>query len=565
MGFPLLDGYKINKEFASGGMAKIYDAVQISLNRPVAIKFLSKQLLTHREAKELFERESLIIAQLNHPNIVQVIDKGISKESQPYFVMEKLKGIDLSQLLGGGELPYSKKMDIAIQLCKGLAYAHKNGVIHRDIKPSNIIIDQHGDVKILDFGIALDSEQQSPDSTQSAVMGTQGYVAPEQIDDYSNATFVSDIFSVGVLLYDLFGKPAKDGKRRADARLDNQLPSDLVKLIKKCAHEDPQQRYQSLSSVRDELLRISQGTHLGNTVKQAKKDNEDLTKNFNLLDILSDQKYKKVYLFQKKSNKQLLVIKRTVGDSSGVKEAKYLSSLKHPNIVNIYAAVKSKQNSTVISEYLPGGSLSNQLIQDIGEQEFLVQACQICSALYFAHQNKILHGNLSPNNILLDEKQNLKLTDFGQKASANDNPEEIKAYHPPGQQGLCEQYDIYCMGAIFHHMLYGVPPGTSTPNSHRKVSFRLEKLIDSMLALDPQHRPSTAQQVLVELQRIANNPANKKLKSQMGEDNDDAFFRKRKRTRRKAQEKNSNSLWLSILLVLSLMLNVALIVRELVK
>lgn len=151
MTLPVLAGYKISNALASGGMAKIYDAVQVSLNRPVAIKFLSKQLLSHSEAKALFERESLIIAQLHHPNIVQIFDKGISEDSQPFFVMEKIVGIDLALMLKDGELPINKKYDIAIQICKGLAYAHKNGVIHRDIKPSNIIIDQHGDAKILDF------------------------------------------------------------------------------------------------------------------------------------------------------------------------------------------------------------------------------------------------------------------------------------------------------------------------------------------------------------------------------------------------------------------------------
>jgi len=560
MGFPVLDGYKINNEFASGGMAKIYDAIQVSLNRPVAIKFLSKQLLSHDEAKSLFERESLIIAQLNHPNIVQVIDKGISEESQPYFVMEKLKGIDLSIMLSDGELPFNKKMDIAIQLCKGLSYAHKNGVIHRDIKPSNIIIDQHANVKILDFGIAIeDSGSKGPGKT--AVMGTEGYVAPEQEEDYGKATVASDIYSVGILFFDLFGKPSQSNERKDFGRLGKDVSEDLKKLIQKCCDEDPASRYQSLTDVRDELLRISQGSHLGKTnVKELEQENKDLTQNFNLLDVLSKNRSKRVYLFQKKSNRQLLVIKRMMGDFTGLKEAKYLSSLKHPNIVNVLAAVKSGNNATLITEYLSGGSLKTQLIQDMSEQSFLVQACQICSAIYFAHQNKVLHSNLSPNNILFDGKQNLKICDFGQ-VSSNDDPESMKSYKPPGQQAYSEQYDIYSMGAVFHHMLYGVPPGFPRPSPPKKVSFRLEKLIDSMLSLDPINRPSSAQQVLVELQRIANLASNKKLKSKMGEGKEEEAVVLKNKRRPRTKETSYKVLWLSVALLISLMFNAAFIVR----
>lgn len=564
MGFPALDGYKINNEFASGGMAKIYDAIQVSLNRPVAIKFLSKKLLTHDEAKSLFERESLIIAQLNHPNIVQVIDKGISEESQPYFVMEKLKGIDLSEMLSEGVLPFSKKLDIAIQLCKGLSYAHKNGVIHRDIKPSNIIIDQHANVKILDFGIALD-DSESKNSSKTAVMGTEGYVAPEQEEDYGKATIVSDIYSVGILFYDLFGSPSSSGKRKDPGRLGKDVTETLKKLIEKCCHDNPSKRYQSLTEVRDELLGISQGSHLGKTnVKEVEQENKDLAQNFNLLDVLSKTRTKRVFLFQKKSNRQLLVIKRMVGEFAGLKEAKYLSSLKHPNIVNVFAAVKTNNNATLITEYLSGGSLKTQLIQDMSEQSFLVQACQICSAIYFAHQNKVLHSNLSPNNILFDGKQNLKVCDFGQ-VSSNDDPDSMKPYLPPGQQAYSEQYDIYTMGAVFHHMLYGVPPGHPLPTPTKKVSFRLEKLIDSMLSLDPINRPSTAQQVLVELQRIANFASNKKLRSKMGEGKEEEAVALSGKRRARPKQTSYKVLWLSVALLISLMFNAAFIVKEFLR
>jgi len=562
MSLPILQGYKINQQIAAGGMAKIYDALQISLNRPVAIKFLSRTLLDHHEAISLFERESLIIAQLNHPNIVQVIDKGISSDSQPYFVMEKINGIDLSEVIDGAELPFSKKLDIAIQICKGLSYAHKNGVIHRDIKPANIILDHHGDAKILDFGIALTSSENTNAGQKTTVVGTHGYIAPEQENDYAQATIASDIYSFGMLLKNLFVQNLADEDDLSQKI--NRLPKLLKEIISCCTDAQPSKRFASLSDVRDMLLRVSQGSHLTKTkIKEAEQDTKDLSNQFNLLDVLCKTSQKRVYLFQKKSNQQLIVIKRQLGNNKGLKQARILSSLKHPNIVQVLAAAKSGSNFILISEYLSGGSLANQLLQNMNEQEFLTQACQICSAIYFAHQNNIQHNNLSPENILFDNKQNIKVGDFGQTRTNIKGHEILDKYHPPGKQAYSEQYDIYCMGAIFHHMLYGVQAGEPHPKNQRKLSFRLEKLIDSMLAIDPINRPTTAQQVLVELQRVARSGNNKNRNSNISKNNQQVKKTKAKTKKKKpTNSKKDHSKKLAIALTLSIILIIALLVKD---
>jgi eukaryotic-like serine/threonine-protein kinase len=560
MALPQLQGYTINRELAAGGMAKIYDAIQISLNRPVAIKFLSKKLLDHHEALSLFERESLIIAQLNHPNIVQVIDKGITEDSQPYFVMEKINGIDLSELINGAELPFSKKIDIAIQICKGLSYAHKNNVIHRDIKPANIIIDHHGNARILDFGIALTESEEA--SSQTTVIGTEGYIAPEQANNYAHATIASDIYSFGMLMKNLFYKHSHCEPINEDEL--KKLPKPLLTLMDQCTNEQPSMRPNSLSEVRDWLLRISQGSHLNRTkLQQAQQETKDLNAQFNLLDVLCKTPQKSVYLFQKKSNQQLIVIKRQLGSNAGLKQAKILSSLKHPNIVQVYAAAKSAGHFVLITEYLPGGSLASLLLQDMSEQDFLTQACQISAAMHFAHQNNIQHNNLTPENILFDSKQNIKLTDFGQTLRTQANESNYLSYHPPGQQAFSEQYDIYCMGAIFHHMLYGVKVGESLPKSNRKLSFRLQRLIDKMIAIDPINRPTTAQQVLIELQRIARSGLTKTQNSNISKNRKEAKKPKRKKSSgAKIQPQNSNSMGLIIALVISVLVIIGLIAKD---
>lgn len=554
MSLPELNGYTINRELASGGMAKIYDAIQISLNRPVAIKFLSKTLLDHHEALSLFERESLIIAQLNHPNIVQVIDKGISANSQPYFVMEKINGIDLSELINGAELPFSKKIDIAIQISKGLSYAHKNNVIHRDIKPANIIIDQHGNARILDFGIALTENENK--LSQTSVVGTAGYIAPEQERDYAQATIASDIYSFGMLLNKLFSK--------TDLQKHGNSPNPLYSLVEKCTAKDPSKRPASLSEVRDWLLRISQGSHLAkNKLQEAQQDTQDLSTQFNLLDVLCKTAKKRVYLFQKKSNQQLIVIKRQLSSSAGLKQAKILSSLKHPNIVQIYAAAKTGGNFIQISEYLPGGSLANLLLQDMNPQEFLTQACQICAAIHFAHQNNIQHKNLSPGNILFDSKQNIKITDFGHTQETFTDQSDQIDYRPPGKQAFSEQFDIYCMGAIFHHMLYGVPVGEQLPHKLGNLSFRLQKLIDKMIAIDPINRPTTAQQVLVELQRIARSGLSKQQNSNISKNRKEAKQKPNKQSKnRSVQTESTSSNKLAIALGISVITIIGLVLKD---
>ena len=557
MSLPELNGYVIHQQLAAGGMAKIYDATQVSLNRPVAIKFLSKTLLDHHEALSLFERESLIIAQLNHPNIVQVIDKGISNNSQPYFVMEKINGIDLSEIIKGAELPFSKKTDIAIQICKGLAYAHKNNVIHRDIKPANIIIDQHGNARILDFGIAL-SEKES-NHADTSVIGTVGYIAPEQEEDYAQATIASDIFSFGMLLRNLFIKPNKDNLAT------KKIPNSLITLMDQCTNKTPAERPSSLTEVRDWLLKISQGSHLTKTkLEQAELDTQDLNTQFNLLDVLCKTQHKRVYLFQKRSNQQLIVIKRQLASTRGLKQAKILSSLKHPNIVQVYAAAKSGRNFILITEYLPGGSLANLLLQEMSEQDFLTQACQICAAIHFAHQNNILHSNLSAENILFDNKQNIKITDFGQNNQTSSIEPKDVCYAPPGQQAYSEQYDIYSMGAIFHHMLYGVPVGEALPNNGQKLSFRLQKLIDKMIAIDPINRPTTAQQVLVELQRIARSGLTKKQNSNISKNKKEARINAKRNANKIATPKpKSTNNYLIIALTVSILTIIGLLLKDL--
>ncbi len=580
---PTLNGYKINHEIGAGGMARVFDATQISLNRPVAIKFLSSELYAHSEARELFEKESLIIAQLNHPNIVHVIDKGVSEESIPYFVMEKIEGIDLDELIEDAQVPFEKKMDIAIQSCKGLDYAHKIGIIHRDIKPANIIISQHGVAKVLDFGIALVEEKGDPKikslsekNAPTSIVGSQGFIAPEQLSDYAKATVVSDIYSFGVLLQRLFctvpdSSNSQKNKTESLSSQFSKLPKELEIIISQCINLNPEKRYQSLTDVRNKLLEISQGSHITKSkLDQASEDTKDLSDQFKLLDILSNKKHKRVYLFQKKSNSQLLIIKKRRSQDINLQVTKLVSSLKHPNIARIYATAKSGEHNIVVSEYLSGGSLSSRLISLMSIEQVLNLSTQICSALTFAHNNKFLHTRLTPNNLIFANDKTIKLTDFSLNNESISKSSELSDYLPPGKQAISERYDLYSLGAVMYHMLYAAPINSKKLERKEKTPFLLEKLIDSLIAIDPVNRPENAQEVLNTLKKINRIDKKQRKSSVLNSEETNSENKKNNTAKKKGKNKKQNRLnssepnqqkWLVIALAISVIIILVLTVK----
>jgi len=227
--------YEYQDKIGEGGMATVYRGVQLSLDRPVAIKVLSATLSDNPSIIKLFKRESLIIARLNHPNIIHVIDRGMTSNGRPVFVMEFVKGVNLADAIREGLYSFNQKIDVIIQLCKGVAYAHKLDVIHRDIKPANIIVDEEGFAKLLDFGIASffkAENEEGPDETQ-LIMGTEAYMAPEQHQGISETSSLSDIYSLGVVMHELFSGRLPTNDFTLLEAVPDMTPV-LVDLIKEC-------------------------------------------------------------------------------------------------------------------------------------------------------------------------------------------------------------------------------------------------------------------------------------------------------------------------------------------
>ena len=285
-----IKGYKLIEKIGEGGMGTVYKGHQQSLDRPVAIKVLSEKLTDRNDVLERFDRESLIIARLNHPNIIHIIDRGITPEGLPYFVMDYVDGTDLGQAIGDRTLDTNRKLDLTIQVCKALSYAHSNGVIHRDIKPANVLIDTNGHALVLDFGIAklFDRGLSSGEITQTEmVMGTLAYMAPEQIVASNRVTVASDLYSLGTFMYDLFTGVKPLGNFKPPAAIDSSIPKPLEKMILRCLEPDPSDRFTSADEIKEDLLKLLQGAHLPTDQKnRARQALSKVENKFALLDVI---------------------------------------------------------------------------------------------------------------------------------------------------------------------------------------------------------------------------------------------------------------------------------------
>ncbi len=248
--------YRIAGLLGRGGMGEVYRADDLKLRRAVALKFLAQSRAGDPAWLARFHNEVRLSLTITHPNICRVYDIG-EAEGEVFISMEYIDGENLASLLRRiGRLPREKAVQIVRQTCFGLAAAHRHGILHRDLKPENIMLDNRGDVRITDFGIAVLAE---PGSQEAVLIGTPPYMAPELLVG-SPATVASDVFGLGALMYELAtGRKAFDAEAvlRREERPEVVLPSKLVEdidpaleqLIVQCLRTDPHERPSSVNQV----------------------------------------------------------------------------------------------------------------------------------------------------------------------------------------------------------------------------------------------------------------------------------------------------------------------------
>ncbi len=196
--------FKVDKELGSGAMGTVYRATfaKDGRSKRVAIKVIAPGLGDNERIQARFEREASILKQLKHPNIVRLLATG-KFQGRPFYAMEYIEGYALDKQLGKqGHFPWEKVVELGKQVCAALQHAHDNGIIHRDLKPSNLMVDRDGNLKLADFGIAKDSDMTGQTSANSTV-GTAAYMSPEQCRGERDLTPKSDLYALGIVLYEL--------------------------------------------------------------------------------------------------------------------------------------------------------------------------------------------------------------------------------------------------------------------------------------------------------------------------------------------------------------------------
>lgn len=252
----LIPGYKFIQFIERGGMGAVYKAVQKSLNRTVAVKLLPQVHRNKESFAERFKREAHALAQLNHPHIIAVHDFGETPDGQMYYAMEFVSGMDLQHLLKRAPPEPRQILTIITQVCEALQFAHEHGIVHRDIKPANILVDERGNVKVADFGLAKVMGQQAVDYTATGMtIGTPDYIAPEALDQSKSIDHRADIYSLGVMIYELFtGHVPKGVWEPPSVRSGADKGIDAV--VSKAMQNNPEKRYQHVRDMTQVLEKL---------------------------------------------------------------------------------------------------------------------------------------------------------------------------------------------------------------------------------------------------------------------------------------------------------------------
>ncbi|MEK7467355.1 MAG: serine/threonine-protein kinase [Planctomycetota bacterium] len=253
----LFRGMEVLAVLGRGGMGVVYRARQKDLGREVALKLVSDALAGDAEFVERFRREAKVLSSLSHPNIVAVHEFGF-EGGVPFLVMELVEGSNLRKLLGPKKLAAESALRIIPQVCEALEYAHRAGVVHRDIKPENILVTPDGRVKIADFGLARLSESGVSLTRTDATMGTPQYMAPEQVENSKGVDHRADIYSMGVVFYEMLTGELPLGRfEPPSCRASVNAAFDPIVL--KALERRPEQRYQQASEVRADVARVPAG------------------------------------------------------------------------------------------------------------------------------------------------------------------------------------------------------------------------------------------------------------------------------------------------------------------
>jgi serine/threonine-protein kinase len=272
IGAVLAGRYRVERVLGQGGMGVVVKAMHLQLHQPVAMKFLLPEVLGNQQVVQRFLREAQAAVRLKSEHVARVIDVGSLETGAPYMVLEYLEGADLSNF-PRSQLSVGGVVDLMLQACEALAEAHSLGIVHRDVKPANFFITRGSDgaplLKVLDFGISKSPVAGSNLTATQSVMGTPAYMSPEQMRSSRDVDHRTDIWALGVVLYELLqGVPPYGGDTFSSMvikvvndplpRMTVALPGDLDAIVYRCLEKDPARRFQNVAELAQALAKYAQ-------------------------------------------------------------------------------------------------------------------------------------------------------------------------------------------------------------------------------------------------------------------------------------------------------------------
>lgn len=578
--------YEIEQVVGPRGPFVVYLAHDPQLHRPVAIKLLSGEFITETKVRTRVQREVELIAALEHPNIVQVYDFG-NHRGHPFVVMPFLTGGTLATRLNTGPLTLSQLAPIIERVAAALDAAHLQGIIHRQLKPDHILFDAQGRAYLSDFGLSAVSELAAALAGREISWDLAKYTSPEQARAWQEGAAAelsgqSDVYALGLILFEaLTGQApyqADTAYETAIARLSGPIPRlDTLKpdlpeayqsLIDQALAPNPADRYPTATKLAAHVKEIVSGRWYLNVIadEPAVEPAEPAsTPNPQLNSVLTAPAHSDLTIGRYRIEGQLgrggmalvhLAHDPTINRQVAIKvmfhrwmenpkfrdrfhhEAKLVAGLKHKAIVAVYDYGEHEEQPFIVMQYLPGGTLANQLAGGPMKLRGIAPIIeQIAAALDTAHARHIIHQDVKPANIIFNADNRAFLSDFGIAwmseagsgmsggryfggTPAYMSPEQAQAIIDKTPKNLDGRSDIYSLGAVFFRAISGQLPyhagdPQATMRAHLTESIprvldiepRLpaacQEIIDRALAKDPADRYQTARELAQDITDLA--------------------------------------------------------------
>jgi len=556
-GATLAGRYEILKMLGEGGMGTVYKAKDRELDRLVALKVIRPEYANHPETIRRFKQELILARQITHRNVIRIFDLGIA-DSFKFITMDYVEGRDLSKILSDkGKFSVSDGCEIVRQICSGLEAAHSEGVVHRDLKPQNIMLDAQGRVYLMDFGLARSMELVGMTRT-GALIGTPTYMSPEQARG-EKADVRTDVFALGVIFYELLtGKrPYKDEPMMATlvrrtkelatppSQVDSSIPQPISDIVMKCLQIKTDLRYQSAEEILRDLNLIlpaqsSSGQSASMLGPQAFSSGSFFGPRYRIESLLGEGGMGKVYKAQDGELRRTVALKlvrpELASDPSSMDRLKQeillASKVSHKNILRIHDLGDVAGLKFISMAFVDGRDL-HQIIAAEGKlpvPRAVRITRQLCLALEAAHSEGVIHRDLKPQNVLVDQEDQVFVSDFGLAKSlevhasmmtSNGEVNGTPRYMSPEQVEsgpVDHRSDLYSLGLILYEMVTADLPFqsdsvlqamyqrvTQSPKSPKTMNPDLPdylvNIIMRCLEKDPAQRYQHARDILVDLDR----------------------------------------------------------------